>query len=126
MLYRPFLDAREGGTVGTVDIPGLNMVGAAVTGSAAGFKQTYADHAGQLEVGGSTVWATTQAVSAAAERWGGFVQQLAGQVRGLGVDLSRAAADYQASDDAAASRVNTAGIPAGHPALGRAYGYGPQ
>ncbi len=110
----------------TVDIPGLQKVGTAVAGSAARFEAAHAGHAGQLDVGGSTVWATAQAASAAAERWGGFVKQLAGQVRGLGADLSKAAADYQASDDAAASMVNTAGIPAGHPALGRAYGYGPQ
>jgi hypothetical protein len=112
--------------VGTVDIPGLHEVGAAVAGSAARFEVAHTVHAGRLDVGGSTVWATTQAAAAAAERWGGFAKQLAGQVRGLGADLSRAAADYQASDDAAAARVNTAGIPAGHPALGRAYGYGPQ
>jgi hypothetical protein len=112
--------------VGTVDIPGLHKVGTAVAGSAAGFEAAHAGHAGQLVVGGPTVWATTQAASAAAERWGGFVKQLAGQVRGLGTDLSKAAADYQSTDQAAASRVNTAGIPAGHPALGRADGYGAQ
>jgi hypothetical protein len=71
------------------------------------------------------VWAATQAASAAAERWGGFVKQFTGQVRGLGADLSKAAADYQSSDEAAATRVNTAGIPAGHPGMGRAYGFGP-
>ncbi len=112
--------------MGTVDIPGLTKVAAAVADTAAGFEQAHAGQATKLRIGSSAVWASTHAAAAGAERWGGFVKQLAGQVRGLGADLTKAAADYQASDEAAASRVTTAGIPAGHPAMGRAYGYDPR
>jgi hypothetical protein len=127
MLYGRRSRETEAAAVGTVDIPGLAKVGTAVADSAAGFEQAHAAHAARLRIGGSSpAWAGAEAAATAADRWGAFLRQVAGQVRALGADLTRSAADHRAADDAAARRISAAGIPAGHPAAGRAHGYGPR
>ncbi len=105
-----------------VDIPGLTAVGAAVERAAAAFDAVPRDGLG--EAGHLTAWATGPALTAAAAAWQDFLDQLAGQVRDLGGDLSAAARRYGAADEAAAARAAAAGdgIPAGHPARGRVSG----
>ncbi len=102
---------------GQVDLPRLERVGTAVRLSAESFSKAYSSHAHQLKPAGAvTGWGATSAVVAAADGWAAFMAYLAGQVRGLGGDLSTAARQYHATDAGAAAYL--AGIPAGHPAQG--------
>lgn len=107
--------------MGTVDIPGLRKVGNAVTACVPVFEQAHASRAGQLGTGAPAGWTTTASVANAADRWGAFLRQVAGQVRTLGADLTHTAGEFEVADDAAAARNGS--IPAGHPAQGRARGY---
>jgi hypothetical protein len=84
-------------------------------------------HAEHLDPHLTADWATGSAGVAAAAAWQSFVTQLAVQVRDLGRSLTTAAREFEAADERAAGRVHdaSAGIPAGHPAQGRAHGYHP-
>jgi hypothetical protein len=113
--------------VGQVDVPGLLRTGTAVEQTAASFGKAHAGAADALAPGaGRGGWATTAALANSCEAWGGFLQQLTGQVRALGAGLASSARAYQAADQASAARVAAAGagsgggIPAGHPATARA------
>jgi hypothetical protein len=106
-----------------VDIPGLARVGFAVTHSADAFDQVHSGHPSRLSTGAPPEWGSTGAVTNASQAWQAFLRQLSGQVRDLGAALNSAARDLDAADAASAER--TAGIPEGHPALGRAHGFAP-
>ncbi len=111
--------------MGSVDISGVAKTGSTVETCSLDFDEARTTQADRLDpqLGGD--WATGAASSTAAAAWQTFLTQLAGQVRELGQSLTTSAREFQAADAAAAGRVSGAGagIPAGHPAQARAYGY---
>lgn len=105
-----------------VDIPGLARVGDTVEQSAISFDRAFDAHAVDLCPGGVLDgWASGAALPGTAKAWGAFMRTLAGQVRDYGMQLTKAAKEYEATDQAAAGRVTTAGngVPADHVARGR-------
>jgi hypothetical protein len=111
--------------VGTVDIPGLAKVGSGVEGCHFDFARVHSGASGRLDPGLDPAWSAGAATAKAAVAWQAFLVQLAGQVQDLGRNLSTSAREFQAADDRAAGRTDSAGagIPAGHPAQARAHGY---
>jgi hypothetical protein len=127
VLYRPHPTTTGGTTVGTVDLPGLEKVGSGIEGCYHDFDRARTGHAGQLDPTLDAAWASGKATTDAATAWQAFLGQLATQVQELGRNLSGSARQLRAADDRAAARSTRAGagIPAGHPAEGRAHGYHP-
>lgn len=130
MLYGPCYAITHGEDfmsqpVSQVDPPGLMAVRRNAVAAGDQFDEAQAAHVSKLGTGSEIQqWSTGSALGSATTAWTAFARQLAGQVQGIGADLSTAARDYEASDTASAAR--TGSIPAGHPAIGRAHGYGPQ
>jgi hypothetical protein len=105
--------------VAQVDIPGLARTGYAVEHTSTAFQAAIDRHAAQLSPAGTLKgWASGEALPHTAETWAAFMKCLAAQVNTFGADLVVTAKAYDTADANAASRVTSAGIPAGHPANG--------
>ncbi len=99
-----------GQSISQVDTFGLAKVGSAVQASSAGFAEAYTSRATELTAAGAAPdWATSAAVTNAAQAWAAFTKSLAAQVDTLGADLSRAATEFRAADQASGDRIAVAG-----------------
>jgi uncharacterized protein YukE len=93
-----------------VDIPALNAVAGEVEQTAEMIGKARTDHVGQLAPPGALDgWQTAAALTNAMTGWDAFLGEMQKQVAEFGAGLRQSAADYQATDQAAADRVTRSG-----------------